>query len=73
MKPEDYGLNKISETLWEGSPCENVKAKIEKFNDTYWHVFIRDDNPGVTFPIIGSVAKSGESALEFLKNYEGCP
>jgi hypothetical protein len=46
---------------------------VKPFNDTRWHVFIRDDNPGISFPIVGTVATSEESALEFLGNYEGCP
>lgn len=65
-------LKKISDSHYEGSLCENVEAKIKKIGDGTWHVFIRDNNPKVKFPIVGTVAKNIDDAFEFLNNYEGC-
>lgn len=65
-------LKKISDSHYEGSLCENVEAKVNKIGEDTWHVFIRDNNPNIKFPIVGTVTHTKEHAFEFLKNYEGC-
>lgn len=73
MEIKDFNLKETKPGTYEGEPCENVKAKLVKISDEYWHIYIRDNNPDVKFPIIGSMTNSKENALEFLNNYEGCP
>lgn len=72
MKPRDFNLKKTSADTFEGSPCENVEVKLLKISENNWHIFIRNNNPGIKFPSIGTVAKSWDDALDFLDNYEGC-
>lgn len=71
-KPITFGLEKTGANTYEGSPCDGVKAKLVKIETDHWHIYIRNDNPGIKFPIIGTVTKSRDDALEFLDNYEGC-